>query len=65
MNPLLLVYIFIAAFLIWVFLSRFFFKFGGVAKDKAIDIKTIMEKDDEKVDEEYVKYMEESMRKNK
>lgn len=65
MNPLLLVYIFIGTFLLWVFLSRFFFKFGSATKDKAADIKSIIEKDDEKVDKEYHKFISEAMEENK
>jgi len=47
MNPVLLLYIFIAAFIIWILLSKLFIKVGGIVKDKTKNIQDIINEDDQ------------------
>lgn len=47
MNPVLLLYIFIAAFILWVLLSKLFTKVGSIVKNKTQNIKDIINEDDQ------------------
>ena len=47
MNPVLLLYIFIAAFILWVLFSKLFTKVGSIVKNKIQNIKDIINEENQ------------------